>query len=123
MLLSRAITKVDKNSKAPASVLNTLERNVIITSSNISFLPFPKESIILGSNLKIDRNQMLTNSLRTDHLNSEEKQNLYKICTQFSNSFYLEEDKLTSTQTTNHQINTKESNPINVKSYRYPQIH
>lgn len=89
-------------------------------------LPIPKESLTLASNLKIYRNQVLTNSLRTDHLNSEEKQSVYKICTQFSNSFYLERDKLTSThlsQTTKHQINTKESNPINVKSYRYLQIH
>lgn len=123
--LSRAITTVNSNSKAYASILNTLEKEVTIQESKLSLLPLPNESYIFEINEShtVNRNDLLQKSLRTDHLNLEEEESLLKICYQFNKLFYLEGDKLTSTKLIQHEINTNNSAPIVSKTYRYPEIH
>jgi len=43
------------------------------------------------------KEERLKKSLRTEHLNEEEKGTLKQICKEFSNTFYLKDDMLTCT--------------------------
>jgi len=62
------------------------------------------------------RKQRLKNSLRTEHLNEEEKETLEQICEEFCETFYLIDDMLTCTSTISHEINTRtDSAPVNVR--------
>jgi len=70
------------------------------------------------------RKERLKNSLRTDHLNEEEKETLKQICEEFCDTFYLEDDMLTCTSIVSHEINTCTDNaPVNVRPYRLPEKH
>jgi hypothetical protein len=51
-----------------------------------------------------NRLSKLRNELRTDHLNSEEKLSLVKICEEYNDVFYLPGDKLTFTTAAEHAI-------------------
>jgi hypothetical protein len=68
----------------------------------------------------------LRKELRTDHLNSEERVSLVKICEEYNDVFHLPRDKLTCTTAAEHAIPTPTMNPnraINTKSYRIPEVH
>jgi hypothetical protein len=71
----------------------------------------------------LERVKLLKESLRTDHLNDEEKESLVRTCIEFNDIFHLEGDKLSCTKTVSHSIDTKDSKPIFTKSYRYPEVH
>jgi len=65
----------------------------------------------------------LKNSLRTDHLNEEEKETLEQICEEFCDTFYLD-DMLSCTSTVSHEINTRtDSASVNIRPYRLPEKH
>lgn len=61
--------------------------------------------------------------IRIEHLNSEEKQQIIKLCSEFSDVFYNENDQLTFTNQVKHQIRTSDEIPVYAKTYRYPFIH
>lgn len=61
--------------------------------------------------------------LRTDHLNPEEYATLRSLCSQYSDVFYLDGEKLTFTNRIKHKIKTTDESPIYTKSYRYPYVH
>lgn len=63
------------------------------------------------------------NQLRLNHLNEEEKEEILKLCKEFSDVFYQENTPLTFTTKIKHQIRTTDEVPIYTKSYRYPFIH
>ena len=65
----------------------------------------------------------LSKLLRLDHLNSEEKKALLKLCKKFHKIFYHEDQDLTFTNEVKHKISTVDDIPIHTKSYRYPYIH
>lgn len=72
-----------------------------------------------------NRIDILKTMLRfSPNLNHEEKTSIFDLCLQFNNIFYLEGDKLTSTDVTTHSIQIKtDQPPINQKMYRLPLIH
>jgi hypothetical protein len=64
--------------------------------------------------------------LRTEHLNSEERVSLIKICEEYNDVFYLLGDKLTFTTAAEHAIPTPAIDPtrgINTKPNRIPEVH
>jgi len=62
--------------------------------------------------------------LRTDHLNSEEKLAIQRICEEYQDVFYYEGEPLTCTSTVAHEINTRtDAAPVNVRPYRLPEKH
>lgn len=65
----------------------------------------------------------ISEQLRCNHLNEEEKQGLIKEVNGFSHIFYQENFNLTFTNAIKHRIRTLNDVPIHVKSYRYPYIH
>lgn len=61
--------------------------------------------------------------IRVDHLNSEEKSKILKLCQEFSDIFYNENVPLSFTNKIKHTIKTSDETPVYTKSYRYPFIH
>lgn len=65
----------------------------------------------------------LTNLIRTNHLNFEEKDKLFKVLLQNSNIIQHNDEKLSCTTAIKHSIRTVDDIPIHTKTYRYPNIH
>jgi hypothetical protein len=71
------------------------------------------------------RLRKLRDELRTEHLNSEERVSLIKICEEENDVFHLPGDKLTFTTAAEHAIPTPPIDPtrgMNTKPYRIPEI-
>lgn len=80
-------------------------------------------SSISTHDFKSERLDKITKCLKTDHLNAVEKDSLIKICHEFNHIFYIDGDKLTSTNAITHKIPTTLNVPIHTKTYRFPEIH
>lgn len=65
----------------------------------------------------------ISNNIRTDHMNYEEKKAILKLCDEFKEIFHTEDKKLTFSNQVKHEINTTDDFPIYTKNYRYPYIH
>lgn len=122
-----------QNDFALTSILNTTEHTVKIENIEISIDPLhDKDNDTLTNNniflttssstYNSKRLQTISNLLRVDHLNSEEKFSLISLCHEFNDSFYIEGDNLTCTDVITHEIPTTSSIPISSKLYRYPQV-
>lgn len=133
--IASSIVKVDENSQALTTVLNTT--NHIVTFPHLSITLEPIKSLKICNVTKItnhsteqsklnrncDRNKKLVESLRLDHLSQEEKDSLLHICKDYNDIFHLEDDVLPETSEIEHAINTTSDTPIAAKTYRYPQVH
>ena len=75
--------------------------------------------------IKVDDNRFenLNKKLRLDHLNSKEKEEILRICYNFSDLFYLDGDKFESTSAIQHKIPLTNDKPIYIKPYRLPECH
>ena len=65
----------------------------------------------------------ISNLIRTNHLNSEEKLAIHTLCEQYEKLFLKEDQPLTFTNQVKRQIDLKNDKPIFTKSYRYPYVH
>lgn len=129
--LCPSIVKVNNN-HAITSILNTTEKSVKINeikikleelnhiSENNEYYNIRK---ISQNNFRPERLQQITQLLRIDHLNEEEKQTLIDICHEYNHIFHVKGDTLTHTNAIEHEIPTSSQTPINTKSYRYPQVY
>ena len=87
--------------------------------SKINVIRTDRETFASGSRLN-----KLIEEIHTEHLNREESESLMTLCKQFSDIFYLEGDKLSSTNAVYHEINVNPATqPINEKPYRLPFKH
>ena len=64
-------------------------------------------------------NNILSN-INLDHLNEEEKTSIIDVIEQYQDVFYLEGDKLDSTDATTHKISVSKNTPVFTKQYRLP---
>jgi hypothetical protein len=90
--------------------------------------PLQTEAMVFATTLGEDRIRLskLLKELRTDHLSSEERVLLIRICEEYNDMFYLSGNKLTFTTAVEHAIPTPTIDPtrgINTKPYRIPEIH
>ena len=129
--LAEALTE-GVNGYCVPSIVNTSEEDVtveipLVDLEEIENDGSEKALIFSTSVVEIDnRLCKLRNELRTDHLNSEEKLSLVKICEEYNDVFYLPGDKLTFTTAAEHAIPTPAIDPtrgINTKPYRIPEVH
>ena len=68
-----------------------------------------------------ERVNKIRDLIRSDHLNKEERESIIKICEQYADIFYLENDYLTMTTAAEHVIKLPENQaPIYKKPYRLP---
>lgn len=62
-----------------------------------------------------------TSVIRTQHLNSEEKEKILKLCKKYKDIFYDEKSDLTFTSAIKHEIRTRDEHPIYVRGFRHPK--
>lgn len=125
-----SIVKV-KDSKALTVCLNTTNKEIKLRNVQVEVEPLNIKNEMdeimnintINSEGKFESSRLnkLEQTLRTDHLNKEERKSLIDLCKEYNHIFHLEGDKLTATDTVMHEIPIKESTPINTKSYRYPE--
>lgn len=117
---------VAKNGEALTTILNNSDEEVTLNFSEpIVVEKFDNsllEKISLNNIQHLDKFQNFKPSLdlskiRLEHLNSEEKQQIIKLCTEFSDVFYNENDQLTFTNQVKHQIRTSDEIPVYAKTY------
>jgi transposase InsO family protein len=127
VLLSRAITLVDqKTGTAIVSMVNSTQHHVSIPKLEFELEKLPKKSkcFAISAKAKIqERFKLLESSVRTEHLNSDEKNALLSLCKNYNDIFLLEGDQLSSTPLVQHSIPTSDDQPVFTKTYRFPHIH
>lgn len=99
-----------------------------VTPKIIKFSPVKIENIKTESfciyNIGEETQQLpISEQIRVEHLNSEEKTKLLQLINKFKKIFYTENSDLTFTNAIKHEIRTVNNIPINTKTYRYPYIH
>jgi len=68
------------------------------------------------------RGERFIAKLRTDHLNSEEKESLNELCFDYQDVFFLPGDKLSCTNAASHAIQLEPGvTPIHTRPYRLPE--
>jgi len=92
--------------------------NFSVKSSEILYVNNSSRNKILE-----DRVNLTIQLLRTDHLNSEEKEDLFRLIQKHSDRFHLPGDALDCTNATQHVIPTINEIPIHTKQYRFPPVH
>lgn len=136
LLVANCLVKVKKNNRVNLTVVNTTESPISV-NSNMNLTLSPVEELQPYSNQQhqsypvhkiqhqdsYHRTQEVLNQLRTSHLNSEEVDALYNLCSEYSDIFHLPGEMLTYTNALKHSIKTTSQNPIHAKSYRFPEIH
>ncbi|XP_050310841.1 uncharacterized protein LOC126746579 [Anthonomus grandis grandis] len=121
-------TSIECRGEFLTTIINPNAIHKIIDFSNLSFEPLPDLQSINNFNYyesaePVDRRQLIKEQLRIDHLNEEEREEITKLCLEFSDIFYIEGDQLTFTNEIKHSIDTNNAKPIYTKSYRYPHIY
>ncbi|KAL4089039.1 hypothetical protein QTP88_024117 [Uroleucon formosanum] len=122
---------VQDSSEQPNVLIHSqkLEENQIIPIQKLSDLSHEIFDIVSMDNLQTNntsvntgnRIQLLKNTLKCDHMNTEEKKVTLDLCSKFSNIFYLEGDQMTYTNAVHHEIKTPGvTQPIHQKPYRLP---
>lgn len=70
-----------------------------------------------------DRVETILNSLRLEHLNSEERISVRRLVNDHADRFHLPHDRLDITNAAQHFIPTINNVPVHMKQYRFPPIH
>lgn len=126
--IPECITKV-QNSKAICSIINSSGKQRVInlpkpvTVQNFfDFETMPKNTPNLN-NFNVQKCKFDISKIRTSHMNSEEKEAITKLVSDYSDIFHIEGNKLTFTNKVKHTIKTMDEIPVYTKTYRYPEIH
>lgn len=95
----------------------------------VSFEKFNEASINLGTITQPEGNipsrmSRIREAVNTEHLNSEERESLWRISEDFIEVFHLKCDPFPSTTAIQHEIRLKENAvPVNIRQYRLPYAH
>ncbi|KAG6453944.1 hypothetical protein O3G_MSEX008407 [Manduca sexta] len=123
IFLANAIVRV-KNNRIPIKILNTSEKDINIPTFVPELQCLNDYNICQFNNSIIDvfRIQTLLSQLKLDYLNEEERQSIEAICAKYSDVFYIDGDKLSTTNIYEQSITVKPNfTPVYVKQYRLPQ--
>lgn len=126
VIFANSIVKVKPNGCVNVTVVNLSENPVTIKPNfKLKLENVPNNITLVNNNFNetSKRTEDVLKLLRTSHLNEEEAESLYEVCSQYSDIFHLPGDRLTCTDAIQHEIITTSSNPINTKSYRFPEVH
>lgn len=115
-----------KLNKIPVRILNVRENDVLLKNftpetrslSEYEFCSFST------TDKTVDRIDAILGMLKLDHLQKTEKYSIQKICSKYSDVFYLDEDPFTTTNIYKQKISLQPSKaPVYVKPYRLPHAH
>ncbi|KAL0880701.1 hypothetical protein ABMA27_001917 [Loxostege sticticalis] len=134
LLIANCLVTVKKNNRINLSIINTSEKPITLKSDlNLKLSPlhssdFPERSSVPINHINVSmdchkRTEEVLKQLRVSHLNHEEKELLFQLCSEYSDIFHLPGESLTYTNALKHEIKTTTDVPIHVKSYRFPEIH
>ena len=123
-----------QNGSAKLYAINTTPNPVTVTippvelEAFIELPPSPRSSRTGNPNVdksRADSSRLIqiAKILELDGLNEDEQSSILEIIREFPYQFYLPSDKLHSTNTIQHSIETVNETPINTKQYRFPPIH
>lgn len=114
-----------KNGKATISILNIVECEKEMTYIHINKILYDNEVDYdvhftnSEHNNDVSRIDRIKKLIKSNHMNALERESIFKICEQYTEIIYLEEDKLTHTNPIKHTIKLKPDNrPIYKKPYR-----
>lgn len=113
-----------KNKRVPIKILNTRDEEVSLKNFvlNVEDLADYHTFEFSKHESSLKRAVTLLPILELQHLNREEKESIEKICTKYSDIFFLPGDKLETTNICEQSITLKNNiNPIYNKPYRLPQ--
>ncbi|KAL4153886.1 hypothetical protein QTP88_001719 [Uroleucon formosanum] len=128
VILANSISPVQGDkiiSNKYCGVINISEQSFVIdelSTKNIKWEPYDEKVLVVNDNNKIsNRINKLKETIKVEHLNSEEKASIYELCSEYADIFFLEGDKLGATDIVAHNINTSLNlKPINIRPYRLP---
>lgn len=98
------------NNFAYVPILNGTHDEVEVDLNSIHFEPLKNYSILSLEN-NIERVTKIKEDVNLQHLNDEEKTSIINIIEKYHDVFFVEGDKLTSTNATPHKINTSSEKP------------
>ena len=84
---------------------------------------FNKRDVKIIKEENQNRIETIVNSLRLEHLNITEKQNVIELVRRHSDRFYINGEYLGKTSAIAHKIITSDETPIHERQYRFPPIH
>jgi len=115
-----------RDGKIIISVLNISEAKQDIKVGQVNRISYECDidtgvNEINSVNNNNERVNKIKSLIRSDHLNSEERESIIKICEQYADIFHLENDYLTMTTAAEHVIKIpKDTPPIHKRPYRIP---
>lgn len=119
IFLARAVTEAE-NGKATVLVVNTTEKDVRIPDLTVDTQPMSEFTIKKEKDTG-NRWKALKKELQTGGLNGHETDQIYKLCREFADIFYLDGDSLKTTTVGKQKIRIKEgAEPVYRKPYRNP---
>jgi len=78
---------------------------------------------VIRHETKAERVERIRQTLRLDHLNSNELKHVSELIEKNHDLFQLPGEQLGCTTITEHKIVTSDEQPINTKQYRFPPVH
>ncbi|KAL4154027.1 hypothetical protein QTP88_001860 [Uroleucon formosanum] len=115
-----------QNGKVIISILNITEMPQNVRLNNLNKIRYDHEfeyntQPIINNDNKRKRINEIRKSIRSDHMDNEQRQSILEICEHYQDIFYLTGDTLTCTDTLTHKINIPENQePIYKRPYRLP---
>lgn len=112
-----------KDGNLLTTVINRSENEILLKNSckiNLQKINLKqKNNKIMSIDKKTDDLlQQNLNKLRTDHMNSEEKREITKLCYNYRDIFHCEDIPLTFTHEVKHKLRLADDKPIYVRNYR-----
>jgi len=131
VMCSNSVTKV-QNKRVITTLINPTEEAIKLKIPNLKELVHEEFKEALIHSVQVtdrlaephadsSRLRRMEEALRTDHLNSEERESIVAICQDYSDIFFLEGDRVSASTAVTHGIKPSEAiAPIHVKPYSLP---
>ena len=127
VIVANSISPV-KGDTVISNIINISEQPYVIdqlTTSNLKWEPY-NDNIFIANEYTNTPNkiQKIRETVKTEHLNKEERDSILELCSRFSDLFFFEGDQLSATDIVTHKINTPRCvKPINIRPYRLPHAY
>jgi hypothetical protein len=120
---SSAVSNVN-NGRAIISMLNISEEFKHVHETDLNKIMYDSEYEIYTVEKEDNNNERITRLrqiIKTEHMDENERQSIYKICEKYNSIFHMEGDVLTFTNAGTHIVKLKQDqSPIYRRPYRLP---
>lgn len=103
-------------------ILNTTSQNVILNTKSIATESLKNYDLIEQKYLQNDRKEEILSRLEKN-CPKEFKDQLHKLCSDYTDVFGLETEPITANNFYKQKIKLKDSDPVYIKNYRIPHTH